>query len=53
LTFAREINMRNAICKGKFAIACEAVEHEGITLITLDITWSFEKFVEHSADQIL
>ena len=53
MTTACEIDMRNAIRKCKFAIAIEAVEHERASLIAFDITWTFEVFIEHGADQIL
>jgi len=53
LATAREINMRDAIGKGKFAIAIEAVEHERESLVAFDSTRTFEVFIEDGADQIL
>ena len=49
----REINMRDAIGKGKFAITGETIEHEGESLVALDIAWTLEVFIKHRANQIL
>lgn len=53
LATAREINMRDAIRKDKFAVAGETVEHEGEPLVAFDIARTLEEFIEHAADQIL
>lgn len=50
---AREINMRDAISKGKFAIASETIEHERESLVAFDSARAFEVFIEDGADQIL
>jgi hypothetical protein len=53
LAAAREIDMRNPIGKGKFAIAIEAIEYERESLVAFDSARTFEVFIEDSADQIL
>ena len=53
LATAREIDMRDTIGKGKFAIASETIEHERESLVTFDSTRTFEVFIEDGADQIL
>ena len=53
MTTAREIYMRDTIGKCQFAVAGEAIEHEGESLIALDIARTLEVFIEHGADQIL
>jgi hypothetical protein len=53
LTCAFEINVRDAISVTQAVVASEAVEDQGETLIAFHIAWAFEKFVEHTADQIL
>ena len=41
-----EINLRHTISERKFAVAGETIEHQGESLITLDITRTFEKLIE-------
>ena len=53
LTTTREIYMRDAIGKCQFAVASETIEHEGKSLVALDIAGTLEVFIEHGADQIL
>ena len=53
LATAREIDLRNAISKCEFAITRKTVRHNGKTLITLDITRTFEIFIERRANEIL
>jgi hypothetical protein len=53
LATARKIDVRNAISKYKFAIAGEAIEHEGESLIAFDIAGTFEEFIQDAADQVL
>jgi hypothetical protein len=53
LTTAREVHMRDAIGKSKFAIAIETIEDEGESLIAFNIARAFEVFIKHSTDQIL
>jgi hypothetical protein len=38
---------------GKFTVAGEAIENQRESLVALHIARSFEKFIEHRADQIL
>ena len=53
LTTAHKIHMRDAIGKGKFAVAGESIEHERESLVTFDSARTFEVFIETRADQIL
>jgi hypothetical protein len=53
LTTACEIHMRNTISKCQFAITRETVGHNRESLIAFDITWTFEVFIERSANKIL
>ena len=53
LTIAHKIDMRDAIGKYKFTVAIETVQHEGESLVTLDVARTLEIFIEHPADQIL
>ena len=50
---AREIDMRDTIRKGKFAVASETIEHERESLIAFDSPRTFEIFIEDGTDQIL
>jgi len=52
LALTRQIDMGNAVGKGKFAVTCEAVEDERESLIPFDITGPFEEFIEHRTQQV-
>ena len=45
--------MCNAIGKCKFAVTGETIEHEGESLVALDIAGTLEVFIKHRANQIL
>ncbi len=49
LALPHQINLRHAVSKGEFAITGETIEHQGESLIALDITRTFEEFIEDSA----
>ena len=50
MTGTFQINMRNAVSKFEFAVASKAVEDQSKVLITLHITGTFEKFIQHSTN---
>ena len=47
-----EVNMRHAIGIFEFAVAGEAIEHEGKSLVALDTNRSCEEFIEHGTDDV-
>lgn len=52
MTFACEINVRDAIGIFQFGIAGKAVEDKRESLVSFYIAGPFEIFVQHRADQI-
>jgi len=52
LAATRQIDMRDTIGKCQFAVAGEAVEYQGESLVAFDIARTFEIFIKYSADQI-
>jgi len=50
LATAGEIHVRHAIGKCQFAVAGEAVKHEGKSLVAFDVARTFEEFIEDAAD---
>jgi hypothetical protein len=53
LTIASEVNVRDAIRVFEAAVACKAVQHEGKPPVAFHIAGTFEKFVQHRADEVL
>ena len=52
LAFTCEVDVRDAIGVFDFAVAGEAVKHEGESLVAFHVAGPFEVFIEHGADQI-
>jgi hypothetical protein len=52
LTRTGEVNVRHTVGVFHFAVAGEAVEHKGKTLIAFHTGWTLEEFIKHSADDI-
>jgi len=48
-----KINVYDAIRKGDFVITREAIKHKAKPLVALDVTGTFEIFIEHRADEVL
>jgi len=46
LTGTFQINVRNAVSKFKFAVACKAVQDQSKVLVALHITGAFKEFVQ-------
>lgn len=53
LAHACEIDVRDAVGEGEFAVAGETVEHEGETAVAFDVARTFKEFIERRAQQIL
>jgi len=45
-----QVNMRNAIGKFKFAIACKSIEDQCKVLVALHIAGTFEEFIQNCTD---
>lgn len=52
LTPAGEINAGDAVGIFDFAVAGEAVEHQGQALVAFHVAGTFKEFIEHRADQV-
>ena len=52
LTCAGEVNMRHAIGIFEFAIAGEAIEHEGKSLVAFNADRTMNGVIEHGANDV-
>jgi hypothetical protein len=48
-----EVNVRNTIGKGEFAITCKTIQHKRKAFVAFNISGTFEKFVQYRAHKVL
>ena len=52
LAVAAEVDIRNTIGVGQFAIAGKAVQYKRQSLVAFDIAGTLEEFIQHRADKV-